>query len=134
MFVFDFDERRGAKDAETQNDFNMKITRLKLINTTLDNFVNFIVQHHDFWYESHSSKMTVLINQVSDFDDKYDTQVLIARDMETEIHVDLVSNPMDFSTFEIFKNHEPRLSKKVKWALETYGKKEGILFEEIDVN
>ena len=112
----------------------MKITRLKLTNTTLDDFVNFIVQYHDFWYESHSSKMTVLINQVSDFDDKYDTQVLIARDMETEIHVDLVSNPMDFSTIEVFKNHEPRLSKKVKWALETYGKKEGIIFEEIDVN
>ena len=114
----------------------MKITRLKLTNTSLDKFVNFIIFHQEFMYESHSEKMTVLINQVSHFDSDYghDTQVLIARDMGTEIHVDLISNPDDYSIVEIFKNQEPRLSKKIKHALKTYGKEEGIDWIEIEVN
>ena len=110
----------------------MKITKLKLTNINLDDFVNFIVQHIEFMYESHSPKMTVLVNQVSHYDDQHDTQILVARDMNAEIHVDLISNPDDYSIVEFFQNQEPRLSKKVKWVLKSFGTEEGILFEEID--
>jgi len=111
----------------------MKITKLKLTGISLDDFVNFIIFHVNFSYESHSPKMTVLVNQITQpFDEYYCiTDILIARDMNTEIHVDLISNPDDYSIIETFKNQELRFSKRVKRVLNSYGKDKGIVFEEI---
>lgn len=106
----------------------MRITRLKIKNKTLDEVVNFLIQHLHFGYESNSPKMAILIDEIYEFDTNYITRVLVARDMETEIHLDIISNPMDFSTLEIFKNQEPKLSKKVKWILDNHGPAAGIFY------
>jgi len=112
----------------------MQINKLKLTNIDLDTFVNFIIQHIEFDFESHSPKMSVLMKE--DFSlirNAFDCQTLVIKSTKTGLVMEITSVGGEATIFDLLTNPEKHFFKKVIKILEKHQSELRFKFEEMPI-